>query len=128
MIKRSRLVPMMQIFDSPEPLVSVGNRPRTTIAPQALLFMNNTQVRGYADGFSKRIAEPVDRSWEDAVTEGYLMALARPPDPTERDAGVRFIENQIITYADQDNPRARHLALTDFCQVLMSLNEFVFVE
>ena len=128
MIKRSRLVPMMQIFDSPEPLVSVGNRPRTTIAPQALLFMNNTQVRGYADGFSKRIAEPAEHSLEDAVTQGYLLALARQPDPAERDAGVRFIEHQITSYADQDNSRAKHLALTDFCQVLMSLNEFVFVE
>ena len=37
MIKRSKLVPMMQLFDQPEPLVSVGNRPSTTIAPQALL-------------------------------------------------------------------------------------------
>ena len=48
MIKRSTLVPSMQIFDSPEPLVSVGNRPATTIAPQALLFMNSPHVRAAA--------------------------------------------------------------------------------
>ena len=41
MIKRSELVPMMQLFDSPEPLVSSGQRPSTTIAPQALMFMNS---------------------------------------------------------------------------------------
>ncbi len=128
MIKRSRLVPMMQIFDSPEPLVSVGDRPRTTIAPQALLFMNNAQVRSYADGFSRRLAEPANRSLADAVTQGYLLALARQPEIAECGVGVQFIERQITSYADQDNPRARHLALTDFCQVLMSLNEFVFVE
>ncbi|HTN76193.1 MAG TPA: PSD1 and planctomycete cytochrome C domain-containing protein, partial [Pirellulaceae bacterium] len=29
-VKRSRLIPMMTLFDSPEPLVSVGSRPATT--------------------------------------------------------------------------------------------------
>ena len=58
MIKRSRLVPMMQIFDSPEPLVSVGSRPATTIAPQALMFMNNRQVRSYARSFDEYGLEP----------------------------------------------------------------------
>ena len=48
MVNRSRLVPMMQIFDQPEPLVSQGRRPSTTIAPQALLFMNNLQVVKWA--------------------------------------------------------------------------------
>ena len=48
MIKRSKLVPMMQLFDQPEPLVSVGGRPSTTIAPQALAFLNSPHVRGYA--------------------------------------------------------------------------------
>ena len=30
MIKRSKLIPMLVIFDTPEPLVSVGRRPATT--------------------------------------------------------------------------------------------------
>ena len=33
MVKRSKLVPMMQLFDQPEPLVSVGDRPSSTPAP-----------------------------------------------------------------------------------------------
>src|SRR5262249_38315134 len=35
-VKRSKLIPMMQVFDAPEALVSLGERPTTTIAPQAL--------------------------------------------------------------------------------------------
>ena len=45
-VKRSKLVPMMQVFDAPEALGGVGQRPTTTIAPQALLLMNNPNVRG----------------------------------------------------------------------------------
>ncbi len=53
MVKRSRLVPMMQLFDSPEPLVSVGERPSTTIAPQALHFLNNPHVRTWSTTFAR---------------------------------------------------------------------------
>ena len=49
MIKRSKLIPFLQVFDSPEPLVSVGGRPATTVAPQALVFHEQpvcARVRG----------------------------------------------------------------------------------
>src|SRR5262249_1060818 len=54
-VKRSKLLPVMQLFDAPEPLTSVGERPTTTIAPQALLLMNNPHVRDCARGFARRI-------------------------------------------------------------------------
>ncbi len=127
-VKRSRLVPMMQIFDSPEPLVSVGERPQTTIAPQALLFMNNEQVRGYAEAFARRLDPAAEESLAGAVTAGYELAIGRPPDDAERASSVEFIERQIAGYAADEEAQGRHLAMTDFCQVLMSLNEFVFVE
>ena len=44
-IKRSKLVPMMQLFDGPDTLTSMGNRPQTTTAPQALFFMNDPHLR-----------------------------------------------------------------------------------
>src|SRR6185369_2953066 len=54
-IKRSQLVPMMQLFDAPEPLVSIGARPATTIAPQALLFLNSPQVRQCSLALGQRL-------------------------------------------------------------------------
>jgi hypothetical protein len=73
-IKRSRLIPMMMVFDAPEPLVSQGERPTTTIAPQALLFMNSPLVRKAAAGAGEAGAvekiyppplgrSPTRRSW-----------------------------------------------------------------
>ncbi len=40
-IKRSQLIGSMVAFDAPEPLVSQGSRPTTTVAPQALMLMNS---------------------------------------------------------------------------------------
>jgi mono/diheme cytochrome c family protein len=128
MMKRSKLVPMMQLFDQPEPLVSVGNRPSTTIAPQALAFLNSPHVRGYAHGFAKRLLSAYEKSPADAVKRGYLSAIGREPDDEELQSTLAFLAAQEKSYAASEKPDSRELALADFCQVLLGLNEFVYVE
>ena len=49
-VKRAKLMPMMVIFDAPEALSGMAERPTTTIAPQALHMLNNPQVRQAAEG------------------------------------------------------------------------------
>jgi uncharacterized protein DUF1553 len=128
MIKRSKLVPMMQLFDQPEPLVSVGGRPSTTIAPQALAFLNSPHIRGYAHNFARRLLPADKKSPADAVKQGYQAAIGREPDEEELSAAVEFVAAQQQSYAAAGKTDARELALADFCQVLFGLNEFVYVE
>ncbi len=128
MVKRSKLIPMMQVFDSPEPLVSVGSRPSTTIAPQALMFMNSPHVRGYALSLADQIAAGAKSSHAEAVRQGYLIALGRAPAENELNDNVKFVEQQMASYQLDKHANARQLALADFCQILMCLNEFVYVE
>ena len=128
MIKRSKLIPAMQVFDAPEPLASVGDRPSTTIAPQALMFMNSPQARAYAVGFAKRIAEKAKVSLDEAIQQGYLIAVGRGPNGDELNANRQFLEQQIASYQADKRADATQLALADFCQVLMCLNEFVYID
>lgn len=122
MIKRSRLVPMMQIFDQPEPLVSQGSRPSTTIAPQALLFMNNPQVVKWAGA----LAASVDASDPDtAIRNLYLRTLSREPSPSELRENRAFVDAQTASYGGAKNGQQQ--ALADLSQVLFSLNEFIYV-
>jgi hypothetical protein len=127
-IKRSGLIPMMQLFDQPEPLVSQGNRPETTIAPQALLLMNNPHVRGYARSFAKSLLPKAERDFAEAVMQGYLLTLSRLPSEEELRDNIEFLKMQEASYIEDKNTAAKELALADFCQVLFSLNEFVFIE
>jgi mono/diheme cytochrome c family protein len=126
-VKRSKLMPMMQVFDAPDALSGVGERPTTTIAPQALLLMNNPQVRDYARSFARRIAPDERTRVEDAVKAGYLIALARGPSAEELADAVAFVKTQVESYRAAGKS-GRELALTDFCQVLMCLNEFIYVD
>jgi len=128
MIKRSQLIPMMQVFDAPEPLVGVAARPSTTIAPQALIFLNSPHVRGYAQSFAQRLQAGSGDSQERAVQLGYLSATARPPAPDELSEALSFIANQRDSYAADGQSDPLRLAMADFCQVLFSLNEFVYVD
>jgi hypothetical protein len=123
-IKRSKLIPTMQLFDTPEPLVGQGTRPSTIISPQALLFMNNAQVREAA----LTLARDYEReSVESAVRNGYQAVIGRTPTRGEQQATTRFIETQELTYLKSGRKDGRKLALADFAQVLFGLNEFIYV-
>ncbi len=106
----------------------VAQRPTTTIAPQALLLMNNPNVRSYAKAFAKRIAGNANTPPEEVVRSAYLIALARSPAPEELADGVSFIKQQTDSYLSAEKSDGRELAAADFCQILMCLNEFVYVE
>lgn len=122
MIKRSRLVPMMQIFDQPEPLVSQGSRPSTTIAPQALFFLNNAQVVKWAGA----LAASIDNEDPDlAIRSLYARTLSREPTADELRENRSFIDTQAASY--QNPQKGRQLALADLAQVIFSLNEFIYL-
>ncbi len=123
-VKRSELIPSMMLFDWPEHHVGIGRRPSTTVAPQALLFLNSPSARRFAEGFSRRLGElPA----ETAIDRAYRIAYARPPRPTELQAGADFLQRQRRLYEASGETAARRLALIDYCQSLMSLNEFLYI-
>ncbi|MCA8997687.1 MAG: DUF1553 domain-containing protein, partial [Planctomycetaceae bacterium] len=124
-IKRSQLIPMMMLFDWPEHLVSIGQRATTTIAPQALMFMNSPQGRQYAQAFAGRL--PTDDP-PAAVEMAYQIAFGRPPSTTEKSLSLEFLEAQRKLHDAEGGAGPSRLALTDLCQTLMSMNEFVYVE
>jgi cytochrome c553 len=116
-MKRSKLIPALVVFDAPDGTVGVGERPATTIAPQALHLMNNPQVRGAAHGLARRLLNAGPITDEQAVTRAYRLALCREPTPEELQAGVPFLAGKTD----------RQTALADFCQVLFCLNEFLYL-
>ena len=120
-VKRSALIPSMVQLDWPEALQGIGQRVTTTVAPQALLMMNSPQVRTNAAAFAALLKPTAEQSLADAVTAGYERALGRPPTEAERDAAVAFITKR----RDADGIDA---ALTDFCQAVFAMNEFLYIQ
>ena len=122
-IKRSQLIPMMMLFDWPEHLVSIGDRASTTIAPQALMFMNSQQGRSYAEAFASQL-----QGQPDAISQSYRLALGREPSADEQRLAQDFLNNQSAEYQTSGRKDADKVALADLCQALFSMNEFVYVD
>jgi hypothetical protein len=125
-VKRSQMIPLLQMFDVPEALQSIGERSVTTVPTQSLAFMNSPLVRGAAQKLAVRIRAKNDVELGQSIDQAYLIALARRPTDVERQRMTGFIARQAESYGK--TPQARDQALTDFCQVLLCLNEFIYVD
>jgi mono/diheme cytochrome c family protein len=122
-VQRSKLIPFLQVFDWPDSLTSAGARPTTVVAPQALLFLNNPQVRACAAGLAERLRPAAEKNLPDAVERAYQLAFARPPSSREREEGIAFLN----AHRAAPGGSLAH-ALTDYALVLLSLNEFIYVD
>ncbi|MEO6808086.1 MAG: PSD1 and planctomycete cytochrome C domain-containing protein [Isosphaeraceae bacterium] len=127
-VKRSKLIPMMTLFDAPDALQAIAVRSSTTIAPQALYLMNSPVVRDLAAAFARRIAPGPGDPLESSIRSAYVLALSRPPEPEELAAALAFIAHQSSTYQAAGHANPVEPALTDFCQMIFCLNEFIFIE
>lgn len=132
MQKRSRLIPFLTAFDAPNTLTGIAVRPVTTVAPQALKLMNDSQVRRYADAFARR-AFPVPQTPPgDAVRNAFLLALSRLPTQREETEAVRFVLEEAASYRAANGTAGQSTgmepAFRDFCQALLCLNEFIYID
>lgn len=125
-IKRSKLIPSLILFDAPDGTVGVGQRPTTTIAPQALHLLNSPHIRGHAQAFAEQLVQTARQSPKNAVQQAYQRTLCRAPTPTELAEGLAFVQNQ--TQRHHANPTATTEAWVDFIQTLYCLNEFIYLE
>jgi hypothetical protein len=122
-VKRSRLIPLLQAFDAPEGIQGVGERITTTATTQALAMMNSRFVRSSAERLARRIAADRTDDLPRAVEKAYLLALGRRPTAAEGEKMLSFIARM-----GEGGKGPKEQALTDFCQVLLCLNEFLYVD
>jgi hypothetical protein len=111
--KRSIRYPMFEMFDQPNLINSTDRRNRTTIAPQALILMNNQTVLFHARKFAERVHREAGDEVTAQIDRAVRIALGRPADAIELKRGVEFIQ------AGPDG-------LAEFCHVLLNLNEFLY--
>jgi len=126
-VKRSQLVPMLQIYDAPEAIQSIGARSSTTVATQSLAMMNSPFVRSRAVAFANRIKPAAPDQLGAAIDQAYHTALSRAPTAGERERLIAFVTRQAESYGGPAK-NGLDLALADVCQSLMCSNEFVYID
>jgi hypothetical protein len=136
-VKRNQRYPMLEALDMPDTHESCPRRAVTTTAPQALTLVNDKVTLEWAEAFAARALAA-----KDPVDEAFRLAYSRPPDGWEKDTVSTFFHKQAPIIAARDTKgeklalpaalpagvdRAYAAAFVDFCQMLLSSNEFVYV-
>lgn len=119
--KRGLRYPLFEVFDQPNMNITCERRTTTTVPTQALTLLNNQfalrQARHYAERVAKLANEP-----DGQIRQAYRIALSREPTESELDANLDFLRKQ-TEYHGGDSLTA----LTDLCDVILNLNEFLYV-
>ncbi len=111
-LKRSMIVPMLDVLDLCDTARSAAKRQNTSVATQALTLFNgdfvNRQARYLAERLRKASDDPsaqIDLAWR--------LTLARSPRPSETTAMLDFLKRE---------------SLEEMCRVIFNLNEFVYAD
>lgn len=108
-VKRGLLPPLLEAFDLANPNLSVGVRPSTTTATQALALLNDEFVGERAHSLARRVLEsaqddagttPGPGRVQRLVRELWRAALARDPSPRELQLALEHLERQERAAAD----------------------------
>ncbi|MGH9630112.1 MAG: PSD1 and planctomycete cytochrome C domain-containing protein [Bryobacteraceae bacterium] len=126
--KRARKFPMFEVFDQPDTMVTCAQRNSTTVPTQALTLLNNEFVLLQSQHFASRVRQAGGQTPESQVKTAYQIALSRDPAPTELAANIRFLEEQRAHHAAKPDGDPDLQALTDLCNVILNLNEFIYVQ
>lgn len=125
--KRGLRYPMFEVFDLPDQNVTCERRDSTTVPTQALTLLNNEFVLAQAKYFAKRIAESAPEEPRALITAAYRTALSRKPTASELDANLTFLAQQEEYHRNRGADSPRMAALTDLCDVVLNLSEFVYI-
>src|SRR4029077_13279291 len=93
-VKRTLLVPELEVLDFPSTEETCEQRVVSTVAPQALTFLNGEFIHEQAQAFAQRVAREAGAEAAARVERAYRLAFSRPPTDRERTAVLEFLAAQ----------------------------------
>ncbi|WP_417382552.1 DUF1553 domain-containing protein [Gimesia sp.] len=129
-IIRSALYDVLQAFDFADPSVLSGNRVHTTVAPQALFMMNSKFIMQNTEDFAESILHETHLEGPAKVNRIYERIFGRSATENETTQALAYLKLYRGELAVLDLPADQQelRAWQSLCRVLISSNEFLFVD
>src|SRR5262249_51512332 len=105
-VRRSLPLGMLEVFDAPAMVPNCERRATTTVAPQALLLMNNDFVVARSEAFAERVEEAAGGEPAARVRLAWRLALAAEPDDDQVASAVAYLARQRDDFAARPGPVA----------------------
>ena len=114
-VSRTVLDGMLSLFDFPNPNAPSEQRTVTTVPLQRLFLLNSRWMLRQSDLFAKRVRSLAAAEEPVMIREAYRILYNREPDETEIRWGQEFLKEASDAW-------------TRYAQVLLSSNEFLYVD
>jgi hypothetical protein len=127
-VVRSDLFDLFQAFDFADPSTLMGKRATTTVAPQALFMMNGRLMQEETRRLAEQLLKLTHLNDAGRLKLVYTRVYGRSPSERESAQAVEFLRRYQAALEVKKSPDARLGAWQGLCRVLLSSNEFVYVE
>ena len=106
-----------RLFDRADPGSIVPVRGESTVAAQALFFLNDPFVQEVASALAARVLRDAPGKPRDRIRVLYALTVGRSPTPAELEVGLKMLGS------------SRGVdVLTQYCQLILCSNEFIYLE
>ncbi len=122
-VRRSQPLTFLQVFDQPVLETNCTHRETSTVSSQALTVLNSDFMVRQAEAFARRV---LAEGGADVAGYALKIAFGRTATAQERGRLNAFLDAQAARHAP--GPEARRRAVTDLCHMLLSANEFAYVD
>jgi hypothetical protein len=123
MTQRIKRHPFLALFDGADTNTSIGQRYSTTVAPQALFFMNDPFVHARSESLAAKLLKLAnDRQ---RLDRACLLMYGRPALDKERRIAESFLASYSAELPKNDSAKTAWAA---WLRVMFGSNEFVFVD
>lgn len=124
-VKRSLVVPMIEVLDFCDTTRSAPKRMITNTAPQALALLNGDFANKQSAHFADRLIREAGDDPAKRIDHAYRLALCRPATPAEIETLTQYLDSEAKTIGGASADRR---ALARITRVIFNLNEFVYVD
>jgi hypothetical protein len=129
MQQRLKKHPFFEVFDGADTNMPVGERSLSTTPLQALYLMNNPLLHQQADAFAVRVGMAFD-TLRERLDYAYRLAFGRSVKASEVQEAAGYLQQarQDLAAAQTPTEQVNRAALASYLRVVLSSNEFLYVE
>ena len=120
--KRTFRMPMMEVFDAPDSVLTCPRRESSTTAPQSLTLLNGPLTMERSREMAAQLISEHPGSDTAVIAAAWTKILGREPGAEERDRAASFLA------AQSQNADDRTQAVSELIRALLNLNEFLYVD
>jgi hypothetical protein len=124
--RRTQVLTLLELFDAPAIVSTCSMRTTSTVPLQSLALLNSDFAHRRAVAFACRLEREAGMDKDRRIVRAFQLASGREPTAAERAASRRFLEAQDAVYEKEKDRTQR--VWTDFCQMILASNAFLYVE